>query len=62
MEFRDLSSMSKRADWRNFLLGMWLDNCDERKAYGEERLSYEEYVEKNIDFLDQKYNEIANGK
>ena len=51
----DCFAMTKtRADWRNFLLGMWLDNCDERKAYGEERLSYEEYVEKNKDFFRSK--------
>lgn len=30
---------------------MWLENCREREAYGDPILSYDEYVEKNMQFL-----------
>ena len=35
---------------------MWLDNCDENKAFGSTDYTYEEYVAKYKDYLLERFN------
>jgi hypothetical protein len=35
---------------------MWVDNCNERDDWGMQRLSKEEYIQKNKDFLDKTHS------
>jgi len=34
---------------------MWVDNCNERDDWGMQRLSKEEYIQKNKDFLENEF-------
>ena len=34
---------------------MWVDNCNERDEWGMQRLSKEEYLQKNKDFLENEF-------
>lgn len=52
--------MSIDVNFRNFCVGMWLDNCSERRSYGEDRLEYNDYKKANEKFLKEKYEEIRN--
>ena len=41
----------------NFCLKMHIENCRERRAYGEEEYSFEDYVKKQKSFLFEKYKD-----
>jgi len=36
---------------------MWLDNCDENKAFGSKAYTYEEYFNRYEDYLKKKFKE-----
>ena len=41
-----------------FCREMYQENCKERDTYNESLHSYEDYVEKNMQFLLDKFNEL----
>lgn len=45
-----------------FCSRMWLDHCDENKAYGSITQEYPEYVLGNLKFLIRKFNEQNGNK
>ena len=47
--------MDEIIKYNSFVRNMWLDNCDERDAYHEPKLSHEEYVKRNHSFLEDKF-------
>ena len=40
-----------RSSFDIFANEMWQENCRERAAFGDPLLSYDEYIEKNMQFL-----------
>lgn len=50
-------SMEKET-FETYCREMYQENCVERDAYGEPILSYEEYVEKNMNFLLDNYPQV----
>lgn len=49
--------------YNEFVRQMWLSNCDEREAYGDQRLSLQEYIVDNNTFIeDQFWMEEYGGK
>lgn len=47
----NLLNEDPRSEFSIFAHEMWLENCREREAFGDPLLSYDEYVEKNMNFL-----------
>jgi len=40
-----------RSPFDVFAHEMWLENCRERETFGDPLLTYDEYIEKNMQFL-----------
>lgn len=51
MTMENLLNEDPRSEFSIFAHEMWLENCREREAFGDPLLSYDEYVEKNMNFL-----------
>ena len=49
--------MSLKKDFEEFCRFMHVENTVERQQFGEDKLSYEEYVNKNEEFLLSSYEE-----
>jgi len=45
-------------EFESFCREMYQENCKERDTYGECLYSYEDYVEKNMQFLLDKFSEL----
>jgi len=43
--------------FESFAQRMWLDNCDENKAFGSKSYTYEEYKNLYEDYLKKRYKE-----
>jgi hypothetical protein len=44
-------------NFESFARRMWLDNCDENKAFGSKAYTYEEYFNRYEDYLKKKFKE-----
>lgn len=47
--------MGNGAEFKAFCNDMWRENCKERFQFGEEELTFSEYVTNNIDFIFEEY-------
>jgi|TARA_B110000902_G_scaffold140676_1_gene162453 hypothetical protein len=47
-----------RTPFEVFAKAMYVDNCSERRLWKDEEISYEQYVEKNMQFLLDNFREV----
>ena len=51
-----LTTDEYRDEWLNYCKTMYEKNCQEREAWKEAAVSYEEYVNSNMQFLKETFN------
>jgi|TARA_R110000803_G_scaffold104368_1_gene172545 hypothetical protein len=47
-----------RTPFEVFAKAMYVDNCAERREWQDEEISYEQYVEKNMQYLLDNFKEV----
>jgi hypothetical protein len=57
-EYDMLLNPDDKIPFEVFAKAMYVDNCSERRLWKDEEISYEQYVEKNMKYLLDKFEEV----
>ena len=58
MGYTELRKLMNSEKFESYCREMYQENCRERNVWKEKLLSYEEYQEKNLNFLLDNYSEV----